>query len=87
MNEHEQHRVVSVCASPPSWPLVGRPWPRASKCVHYAIPFDPYDVVAACAARQTVGKLSDCQLRATVGVPLDSPGTPGAPGTKPIQYP
>ena len=83
MDAREQHLVVSVSARPSSWPLVERPWLRASKGVHDAIQFNPHAGIAACAA-QAIGKLSDCQARARTCARVTSHCTTS---TAPIQYP
>ena len=83
MDAHEQQLVVSLTARPSSWPLVERPWLRASKGVHDAILFNRHEGIAARAA-EPINKLSDCQWLVTARALLTSNWAASA---APIQYP
>jgi len=83
MDAREQHRLVSVSARPSAWPLVKRPWLRATKGVHAATVFNANEGAAANAAKRIV-KLSAHQPLATAGMRVTSNC---ASCTAPIQYP
>lgn len=83
MDAGEPHRVLSVCARPSSWPLVGRPWLRASKGVHDEILSNLHEGIAA-RATEPISKLSACQWLVRAGAPLT---LNWVASTTPIQYP
>jgi len=83
MGAREQHRVVSVCARPSSWPLAERSWLRASKGVHDAILFNPDEGIAARTA-EPINKSNDCRWLVTARALLTSNRAASA---APIQYP
>ncbi len=80
MDAREHHRVFSASARPSSWPLVRRPWLRATKGVHAATVFNLRNDTAALAA-EPIGTLSARRPLATACMHVTSNCA------APIQYP